>query len=92
MAQVATPEDVESEFDSFWTAEREKSLSALCEDEGLEQDKVAEIIANYHFTQRMPLRERIVAALKEKPKILQRKTIIERVRQRLMELIGTFDD
>ncbi|MFD0985512.1 type I restriction endonuclease subunit R [Methyloligella solikamskensis] len=92
LAHIATPQDVESEFDSFWMAEREKSLAALCEDEGLEQDKVAEIISDYHFTQRMPLRERIVAALLEKPKILERKTLIERVTQKLMDLIGTFDD
>jgi hypothetical protein len=33
-----------------------------------------------------------VAALEVKPKILERKTIIERVTRKLMDLIGTFDD
>ncbi len=31
-------------------------------------------------------------ALKEKAKILDRKTIIERVKQKLLEIVGTFDD
>lgn len=89
---LQSAEQVESEFDKFWTEERERSIQAFCKEEGLMPETVTAIINEYHFTQREPLRETIVAALKEKPKILERKTIIERVRQRLMDLIGTFDD
>jgi type I restriction enzyme R subunit len=58
----------------------------------LKPEAIAKIVNEYHFTQREPLREAIVAALKEKPKILQRKSIIERVKQKLLEIIATFDD
>lgn len=58
----------------------------------LKPEVISELINEYQFTQREPLRETIVSALKEKPKILQRKTIIERVRQKLLDIIGTFDD
>ncbi len=92
LPDIKSSNDVEAEFNAFWTAEREKSLVALCETEGLERPAVSEIIAEHHFTQRAPLRERIVSALKEKPKILQRKAIIGRVTKKLMELIKTFDD
>ncbi len=89
---IASSDKVEGEFEAFWTAEREKSVAELCEKEGLEPAAISEIIADFHFTQRAPLRERVVAALKEKPKILERKSIIERVIHKLMELIRTFDD
>lgn len=91
MPHIGTSKDVETKFDAYWAAEREKSLAALCKAEKLETSAIIEIIAEYHFTQRAPLRERIVAALKEPPRILQRKAIVDRVTKRLMELIKTFD-
>ena len=92
MPRVASSASVESAFAEFWQAERQKEFDAICADEGLDQASAKELIEGYHFTGRTPLRERIVAALLVKPKILQRKTIIERVTNRLMTLIRTFDD
>lgn len=92
MPLISSPSDVEPEFDRFWNRERDQAVSELCSSEGLDVDAVAEIISEYHFTQREPLRERIVTSLLERPKILQRKSIIERVKQRLMDIIATFDD
>lgn len=83
---------VEDRFDNFWTAEREKGLLALCNEEGLKRDGVENMIASYHFSKKPPLRDEIVSALEIKPKILERKTIIERVNQKLLDLIATFDD
>ena len=67
-------------------------MNSLCESEGLLPEVISEIVSEFHFTQREPLREKIVSALKVKPKILQRKEIIERVTNKLLDLIGTFDD
>lgn len=92
LPNIQSASDVEAEFDKFWTEEREQAVRELCDSEGLNPTAIDEIISEYHFTQRAPLRERIVSALNEKPKILQRKTIIQRVTQKLMEIIGTFDD
>jgi type I restriction enzyme, R subunit len=92
MPHIAKSADVESTFAEFWAAERQKEFEAICTDEGLDQTSTKELIEEYHFTGRTPLRERIVAALLVKPKILQRKSIIERVTDRLMALVRTFDD
>jgi type I restriction enzyme R subunit len=92
LPRLQSANEVESQFDKFWTEERERSIQALCEAESLKPEAVTEIINEYHFTQREPLRETIVSALKEKPKILQRRAIIERVRLRLMDLVAVFDD
>lgn len=91
LPDVRSAADVETGFENFWSAERERNLVELCEQEGLKRGDVEEIIAAYHFTQRAPLRDQVVAALEAKPKILERKTIIERVTHRILDLIGTFD-
>lgn len=89
---IATADAVETGFDDFWNEQREKQVDEFCEREALNREAVEEMIRQYHFTHRPPLREKIVAALETKPKILERKSIIERVSKRLMELITTFDD
>jgi type I restriction enzyme R subunit len=92
MPHIATSAGVENAFGAFWQAERQKAFDAICVDEGLDLDSTTELIEEYHFTGRTPLRERIVAALLVKPKILQRKVIVDRVTDRLMALVRTFDD
>ena len=89
---VKSSESVEGAFSEFWTAEREASLSGFCKDDGLDRAQVEIMIRNFHFTQRPPLREEIVAALLVKPKILERKAILQRVADRLLELVAKFDD
>ncbi len=92
MPHITSSIGVENAFSEFWEAERQKAFYALCTDEGLDETSAKELIDEYHFTGRTPLRERIVAALLVKPKILQRKAIIERITDKLMALIQTFDD
>lgn len=92
MPTIPTSADVESAFVGYWQAERQKQFNAICAGEGLDPANTSELIDEYHFTGRTPLRERIVAALIVKPKILERKAVIERVTRRLLELIQTFDD
>lgn len=92
MPHIATAAGVESAFAEYWQAERQKEFDTICAEEGLDLGSTREIIEEYHFTGRIPLRERIVAALVVKPKILERKVVIERVTKRLLDLIETFDD
>lgn len=84
--------EVEKAFGEFWQSERQEAFDAICADEGLDATSAKEVLDEYHFTGRTPLRERIVAALLVKPKILQRKVIVERVTDRLLGLVSTFDD
>ena len=92
LPNIGSPDGVEAGFDEFWTQEREKSVAQFCDDEGLKREDVDAMIAAYHFTQKAPLREAIVSALKVKPKILERKSLVQRIADRLMGLIVTFDD
>ena len=92
LPKVQSSESVEMAFNDFWTAEREASLDALCQEEGLNREQVEKMIGTYYFTQRAPLREEIVAALQVKPKILERKAILQRIGDRLLALISRFDD
>ena len=83
---------IQEAFAEFWSQEKESALRAICDDEGLDPDKFRRMIESFHFDGKEPLRETVVEALNTKPKITQRKTIIQRVVDRLASFVSTFDD
>ena len=92
MQKLGADQSVDDAFKDFWTGQRNQAMSELCQKEGLNEDKVQKVIEDFQFTGRTPLREEIISALKEKPKLLQRRKIIDRVRSKILDLIRTFED
>ena len=82
--------DIPEEFDTFWKEEQQKALNEMCQEEKLNPNKLQNIIEHYLFTERNPLREDIVNTLEIKPKIRERKTIIERVSKKIYDFVETF--
>ena len=58
----------------------------------MDPDKLSQVVQTYLFTGRTPLRDSIIGALQNKPKILERKTIAERIIEKLREFIQTFEE
>jgi type I restriction enzyme R subunit len=92
MPQMAQSDDMSAVFDAYWSEERENAVDALCAKEGLVKAKFNEMVGVYHYSSRLPLRDTVIDALKEKPKLMERKGIIERVTDKLTNLIRTFDE
>ena len=44
------------------------------------------------YTQKTPLREQVIDLLEQKPSIKERKTIIERLMQKIKDFIQIFDE
>ncbi|WP_421879774.1 type I restriction endonuclease subunit R [Marinoscillum sp.] len=81
---------IEEEFEVFWKIERTKAFDDLVNDENLEAHKLESLIGNFLFTERKPLRDDIADTLKVKPKILERKSVIERVSTKIYHFMETF--
>jgi type I restriction enzyme R subunit len=79
-------------FALYWDAEKKQAVQQLCETEGLNEEAVYQMIDNYHFTGKEPLPDTIFAALKKKPKLLERKSIFDRVVVGLLDIVRKFDD
>lgn len=90
LANVPSSSEVPKHFGAFWRDSYKSALNELCEEEQLIPEKVTLLIENYLFTEREPIRDDAIALLKTKPKLMQRKTIGQRVRDKLMEIIKTF--
>jgi type I restriction enzyme R subunit len=78
------------EFESFLEKQKQQALEDFCINENLKMEKLQEIIGNYLFTERTPLPDEIVDMLEVKPKILERKSIVERVTDKILNFVETF--
>ena len=50
------------------------------------------MIDNYHFTGKAPLRDTVFEAYENKPKLLERKSIFDRVVVGIFDIVRKFDD
>ncbi|CAN5201934.1 type I restriction endonuclease subunit R [soil metagenome] len=87
---IEDSDDIPDAFDKFWQVERNFAFNELCQDEKIIPAKLENVIGNYLFTERKPLRDDIVATLETKPKILERKTVVERVSSKFYQFVDTF--
>ncbi|QKF73001.1 type I restriction/modification system, restriction subunit [Aliarcobacter faecis] len=83
-------ENIEDEFFKFIDVKKEKAFHILCEEEKLEIEKTKSLIENYLYDSRKPLSDDIVNILLVKPKLLERKKIIPRVLDRIVEFVDKF--
>lgn len=92
MPKITSGDAIKQGFDDFWKQEQVAAMDALCEQEELYEDQVQKVISDFNFTGQTPLRESIVGTMRSKPRILERKTVIERVTDKIMKLVRTFED
>jgi len=83
---------VHEAFESFWSKAKEEAITKICVEEGLKPEAFKAMLESYNFSGKEPLRDDIVNALSQKPKILERKSIVERITAKLLDFVGTYDD
>ena len=92
MPLIKPDEDVGDAFKAYWDEEKEATLSAICAEEGLDRSRFDKLVDHFNFSGQNPLRDDIVAALNVQPKILERRKVVNRILERLIGFIRTFED
>ena len=90
LPMIKNAEDIEGEFEEFWNVKQKEAFEKLCKDEKIPSEKVSEIIEQYIFNQRLPLPDTIIKLLETKPKLLERKPIVERITDKILDFVETF--
>ncbi len=90
LSKINPNEDVAIAFENYWLVKKAAAFNELCTNENLQTEKLEEILKTYNFANRLPRDQEISDSLNFKPKILDRKTIIERVSQKIKDFIDTF--
>ena len=88
---IKDAEDIIAEFDVFWKAEQQKAFTKLVKEENLSADKTEKLIEDYLFAEREPLRDEVLELIDgEKPSLLQRKLLGDRILKRIVDFVETF--
>lgn len=91
LPRVSRSEDVEAAFSEFWASERSATLRNLSETEHITQEHIEALIGEYLYTDRLPSGEDIVEHLPERPRLLEYKTVIERIRGSIKDIVDVFE-
>ena len=87
---ISDTNTLNDEFDRFWTIEKIKAMNAIATSENLDSDKLEKVIGNYLFTQKLPLRDEVIAIMNVRPALKDRATTSERVTTKIVDFVETF--
>ncbi len=83
--------EVEPAFDQYWSEEQKKAFEKLVAEENLSAEKTEKLIEDYLFAEREPLRDQVLELIEgEKPSLLQRKKLGDRILKRITDFVETF--
>ncbi|RUA18482.1 MAG: type I restriction endonuclease subunit R [Flavobacteriia bacterium] len=89
---ITDSELVANEFESFWTVEKKKAILQLAKEENLDYQKLVDLVSNFLFTEKEPLRDEIIAVMKERPSLRDRATSADRILGKVKDFVETFID
>ena len=87
---IKAPEKVENAFKVFWEQEKLEAFKQMCKDEGIKPEKMQQLINDYLYTGLKPRNQQLVSTLQTEPRILERESIIKKVKSKLDKFLETF--
>lgn len=90
LQQLQSHENVIDAFEDYWLTQKEEAFTELWTTENILPEELSKLINNHAFANRLPREQEIVNSLNFKPKILERKTTIDRVSEKIKLFIDTF--
>ena len=87
---IEDTEMIESEFDDFWSKEKVKAISSISKEENLDPEQLQNVIGDFLFTEKKPLRDDVINMMNKRPKLKERATVAERITNKITEFVETF--
>jgi len=90
LPQIDDSDSIPDEFKEFWDNEQVLALETLSEEENLDMDKLRDVIGNFMFTEKSPLRDEVIDMMNERPALKMRKTTADRITDKVLGFVETF--
>ena len=88
---IEDTDSIPQEFDKFWMEEQRIAFNELVKTENLSVPKTEQLIENYLFAEREPLRDEVLDLIEgDKPTLLQRKKVGDGILKKIMDFVETF--
>ncbi|MCU4188648.1 type I restriction endonuclease subunit R [Flavobacterium sp. HXWNR29] len=90
LPQIEDTDLVEEKFDEYLKVERKAAIQELSNEENLNQMILEQVIGNYLFTNKKPLRDEIIATMQQRPSLKERASTTERITNKIINFVETF--
>jgi type I restriction enzyme, R subunit len=90
LPKLQPSDNVIGEFGDYWSKHKQTAFEQLCADEKIQPEQLQKLLQTYEFASRLPRPQEIKDALNYQPKVLERKTILGRVAEKIENFINTF--
>ncbi len=77
-------------FEDFWTIEKKSAIVNLSKEENLDFKKLVDLVSNYLFTEKEPLRDEVIGVMNERPSLKERAKSSKRIITKINDFIETF--
>ncbi len=89
--EIEDTDSIPQEFDKFWIEEQRTAFNELVKSENLSTERTEQLIENYLFAEREPLRDEVLDLIEgDKPTLLQRKKVGDGILKKIMDFVETF--
>lgn len=91
LPQISNSDEITAAFEKFWNIEQLNEFSKIVKEENLSSERTEKLIEDYLFAEREPLRDEVLELIEgEKPSLLQRKKVGDRILKRIVDFVETF--
>ncbi len=90
LPEMQDEDSVTDEFEVFWNKKQIEAFEKIATEENIPTDKLTELVGDYLFTERLPLSDTIIGLFDEQPKLFERKKIVERIREKIVNYVEVF--
>jgi type I restriction enzyme R subunit len=91
LPEIEDSETIPQEFEKFWSEEQHKAFEVFVKEENLSSDKTQKLIEDYLYAEREPLRDELLDLIEgTKPSVLKRKSIGDRILNKVVNFVETF--
>lgn len=91
LPHIEDSDDILEVFNKFWNEEQRQAFKKICADENLSNERAEKVIENYLFSEREPMIDDILGLIEgQQPGVLKRRTVGERILDKLMGFVNTF--
>lgn len=88
--RMITGQSVEEAFAQFWDVEKERAIDELYQKEANKPEVFKQVIGKYEYTKRLPSREDVIDLPITRPKISERKTLMNTLVVKTRQFIDKF--
>ena len=74
----------------FGQKKKKNAIVSLSKEENLDFKKLVDVVSNYLFTEKEPLRDEVIAVMNERPNLKNRATSSKRIITKIKDFIETF--